>query len=517
MKYFVLSLVILISWFAEAESQVITKVVDINPYGSSYPRFFFTFNNRLFFRANDTIRVIDDETLWSTDGTVKGTTKINDLKLLATIECNNNLYFYSYDDSGRFSLWKTSGSSGTTELVTYFHQRSNYTGGFGVLNNIMYFGAEDSVKGYELWRSDGTDTGTVLFEDLNPNGSSAPFNFINLGDKLYFFSYDSLYNLILWSTEGKPASTKQILELIQTSSVSPRLTVLKNKLYFIYPDTSGDQNLWISDGTGPGTMILKQISGPGSPAPTGFTRMGDSLYFVARDGLGKSALWLTDGTAAGTKDLVELNPSTSLTPFQNKLYFSAPDKAGLTEPFVTDGTTSGTKNFVTINKRGDNANTHSFTPFKGKLYFIGSDGNSDDIYVTDGTSEGTRTLGPFDSPDFPTKPFAYFSGFFEFDGKLFFSANYDNKGVELWTITDINERVRTPTDQSGELRPSVVHSSLQLEVSAPTTISIYDPLGKIVLIKRIVASEEINVSHLGSGIYFLRNEDNTFRAKFIKE
>ena len=50
--------------------------------------------------------------------------------------------------------------------------------GFTVFKDTLYFTADDGVKGSELWKSDGTDTGTMLFKDINP-GPAAGCNTVS--------------------------------------------------------------------------------------------------------------------------------------------------------------------------------------------------------------------------------------------------------------------------------------------------------------------------------------------------
>ena len=76
--------------------------------------------------------------------------------------------------------------------------------------------------------------------------------------------------------------------------------VLGNTLFFQANDGTNGAELWKSDGTSSGTVMLKDInSGGGSSYPTDFTVVGNSLYFQA-DVTSGYELWKTDGTASGT-------------------------------------------------------------------------------------------------------------------------------------------------------------------------------------------------------------------------
>ena len=66
--------------------------------------------------------------------------------------------------------------------------------------------------------------------------------------------------------------------------------------------------LWKSDGTAAGTVMVKDINpGSGNSAPLSLTNVNGKLYFAANDGADGDELWKSDGTAAGTlmvKDII---------------------------------------------------------------------------------------------------------------------------------------------------------------------------------------------------------------------
>ena len=73
-------------------------------------------------------------------------------------------------------------------------------------------------------------------------------------------------------------------------------------LFFAADDGVHGSELWMSDGTSPGTrMVVDAVAGPGSLDPWNLTEVNGTLFFSAgsHDG-SERALWKSDGTAGGT-------------------------------------------------------------------------------------------------------------------------------------------------------------------------------------------------------------------------
>jgi ELWxxDGT repeat protein len=97
--------------------------------------------------------------------------------------------------------------------------------------------------------------------------------------------------------------------------------------------------------------MLKEIF-PGSTGsnPGHFTQLNGKLIFSAADVLFGAQLWQTDGSAAGTVMIKNMNPyqtngypGTGFMKLNNKIYMIAADSLNGTQLWVTDGTTAGTQ------------------------------------------------------------------------------------------------------------------------------------------------------------------------------
>jgi ELWxxDGT repeat protein len=136
-----------------------------------------------------------------------------------------------------------------------------------------------------------------------------------------------------------------------------------------------------------------------------------------------------------------------LVEFNGKLYFSADNGEVGNELYVSDGTAVGTKLVVDLNP-GENedgfsydSDPYNFAEFNDKLYFTANDEQTGrELYVTDGTARGTKLLVDLDpGEDKYGAKSSYPDNFAEFNDKLYFSASDEQTGRELY-VTDGNAK-----------------------------------------------------------------------------
>jgi ELWxxDGT repeat protein len=336
----------------------------------SLPSDLTVFNNKLYFNANDGI---SGNELWVSDGTESGTQLLKNIRpgnpadgsnAFEFTELNNKLYFEANDGVNGRELWVTDGTESGTQLIKDISPgtRSSYISDVVKLSNKLYFSADDEINGDELWVSDGTESGTQLVKNIQPNSEnvygSRPDDLTVINDKLFFTANDGVNGKELWVSDGTESGT-QLVKNIQPNSDSgydgsnpDNLTVFNNKLYFTADNGVNGQELWVSDGTENGTQLVADINSSGQAFPGNFDRfavLNEKLYFTADNGINGSELWVTDGTESGTQLLKDLNLgsessfASDFTVFNNKLYFNADDGVNGIELWVTDGTTAGTQ------------------------------------------------------------------------------------------------------------------------------------------------------------------------------
>ena len=131
------------------------------------------------------------------------------------------------------------------------------------------------------------------------------------------------------------------------------------------------KELWKSDGTASGTVMVKDIHS--GPNPMYLTAVGDTLYFRAYDATHDYELWKSDGTASGTVMVKDINPSgaslssENLRAIGNTLFFSANDGTNGVELWKSDGTASGTVMVQDLNPQS--SNPYWFARINTTIYF----------------------------------------------------------------------------------------------------------------------------------------------------
>src|SRR5262245_45590025 len=109
-----------------------------------------------------------------------------------------------------------------------------------------------------------------------------------------------------------------------------RAVTFNNRAYIVVDDGIHGEELWSTDGTDAGTILVRDINpGPASSRIFGLTIVGDSLFFSADDGTHGWELWRSNGTPQGTvlvKDIAAGTDNSLPSDFaaiNNILYFSA--------------------------------------------------------------------------------------------------------------------------------------------------------------------------------------------------
>jgi ELWxxDGT repeat protein len=180
------------------------------------------------------------------------------------------------------------------------------------------------------------------------------------------------------------------------------LTVIGSQAWFYADNGSQGNELYVSDGTPAGTLMVKDINaGSAGSAPQYFAAMGPWVYFSANGSASQgNELWRSDGTAGNTtlvKDIAAgatgSNPN-NLTVVAGTLYFAANTAAAGNELWASDGTDAGTHLVKDINSGSASASPGGLTDIFGLLYFKAQDAADPlgALWRSDGTGLGTEKI-----------------------------------------------------------------------------------------------------------------------------
>lgn len=413
-------------------------------------------DNEIFFMANNGPSGAN-YLIWKSDGTSDGTTLASgalpttSLSSDKLIVVNNEVYFKSQSSQG-IQLLKTDGQM--TRMVKTLALGSAIIE-MKEFNDQLFFTANEvpGGKGYELWVSDGSSVGTNLLADINAgdNASSSPELFapFSSGDILLSASKNSTGRELMKfsSSTGSIEMVKDINPGINSGLEFGDQRLLNNKAIFRANDGVSGMEIWASDGTATGTVMLKDIypGAGGSYQLTAFSlapepnftsnkihSVNQATYFAATDGFDEE-LWKTDGTPAGTLQVKEISIGHAFphefNSVSNLLIFSAQDTNNNHEPWVCDGTESGTFLLKDINPTGSSF-PKRLTPVNETLFFTAYDGtNGRELWKTNGTIAGTTFMKDIANGAVSSHPQLLTSA----GARLFFTADDGNQGRELWT------------------------------------------------------------------------------------
>jgi ELWxxDGT repeat protein len=238
------------------------------------------------------------------------------------------------------------------------------------------------------------------------------------------------------SMPGLPYMVSDTVNPGETSSELDELTNVNGTMFFIAENAEYGRELWKTDGTLEGTMLVKDINpGPDPSYINSLKKVGNLLFFAASDGVNGNELWISNGEADGTVMVKGITAGitntqiSELTDVNGTVYFAVNDEEGIgKELWKSDGTTSGTVLVKDIWPGSGSADVSSFVNVNGTLFFtaIGEE-TGRELWKSDGSSEGTMMVKDINSTG-SSNPYQLTN----VNGILYFVANDDVNGMELW-------------------------------------------------------------------------------------
>ncbi|HEX7184793.1 MAG TPA: ELWxxDGT repeat protein [Thermoanaerobaculia bacterium] len=150
--------------------------------------------------------------LWTSNGTAAGTllfkeailprARLRELPKPGHIAVFAGRLFFAASILGEgVELWSSDGTVAGTTLVRdiFPGPHSSKPAWLTVASDRLFFAANDGVHGVELWETDGTTAGTRMVQDIASLASSSyPERLTAAGDRLYFTADDRLVGRELW-------------------------------------------------------------------------------------------------------------------------------------------------------------------------------------------------------------------------------------------------------------------------------------------------------------------------------
>ena len=194
--------------------------------------------------------------------------------------------------------------SGSSNVSFYYIQK---------VDGKLYFRIQDNGASYDQryqwWESDGTAGGSQIMmagNDYNfaPRliGQNGEFLYTKTQTDSCCFSGNQLWSTNQTANDNGTMGDTLLATIGSYPNISFQSQLPSGKWFFTADDGSTGRELWITDGTSAGTMLLKDIYPGTTSGLSSFQSrvVGNLLYFVANDGLSGAELWVSNGTPAGT-------------------------------------------------------------------------------------------------------------------------------------------------------------------------------------------------------------------------
>ncbi|MEZ4917856.1 MAG: T9SS type A sorting domain-containing protein [Saprospiraceae bacterium] len=370
-------------------------------------------------------------------------------------EFNDFLIFAARDEISNTELWRTDGTTDGTYMIKDVNPGvgNSHCESFFPTDSFVFFIASDNVHGSELWRTDGTSGGTFLVKDINPGPTGSMYFgqgdvFYLFNNMLFFRADDGVHGMELWRSDGTADGTVLVKDINSAptwpiaGSYPEEFGSHEGKLYF-----QANGELWVTDGTEAGTTLVKKIGEILSSEPSDLISCNGYLLFRAASEIGNYELWRSDGTESGTEQVFDINPlpnkgglnflpSSGEIRFQkigDVVYFAADDGVHGKELWRSDGTSVGTYMVRDASSEGNFGEPpQNFVIVDTILYYKFDDGETGlELWRSDGTESGTYLVK--DVYPGPLGSFSLPTHIHAHQGKVFMGAeSSDTIGVELW-------------------------------------------------------------------------------------
>ncbi|RYD29687.1 MAG: hypothetical protein EOP87_17900, partial [Verrucomicrobiaceae bacterium] len=226
-------------------------------------------------------------------------------------------------------------------------------------NDSIYFQIQRNNL-WELWRSDGTPEGTTVLATTATNRSNFVFfDRATIPDCFYFWVQEEDDRFTLWRTQGTSASTRPVKGVPSTEpydGISPLAQTKSGETFYIAAQGTTDEGVWKLRGKNGGarrmTQAVKSTGNGIAPAPLNalpYEMLGGDLLAFVNTGTDHE-LWRMKPDGRRAKAIWKSPPlviDSSSVGFHGTnsrgAIFSVIDGLGIRQVWLTDGTSAGTR------------------------------------------------------------------------------------------------------------------------------------------------------------------------------
>jgi len=343
-------------------------------------------------------------------------------------------------------LCKITGAGSEPEIVTGFAPES-YIDMLSVADSQLYFSPENDAS-LNLWKSDGTTSGTNEVTKVPVPESTGPDHLLSVDNHWFFLTADEFGYSRWWCTSGIAEETFKLPSGIVNT---PAYTVLKKVFFYASVTESGITEIWRSDGTPQGSGFFAT---PNYPDISALYSTDEAIYYTCFDSQSQIySLWKLgkDGISYHLYDFSSgYSPARSMGFIGSKLYLLLRNQNRSDDIFVTDGTSSGTKLIKSLPARSIPLEFPNASCIcNDRLYVEAYDQvNGWKLWTTDGTMDAMDAISISQN---------YIGGLMTLGNKVFFPV----AGKGIWS-SDGTENGTGPIDQNGEIPGIFDHSIFHL-------------------------------------------------------
>lgn len=507
-----LTVFLLIHSLGQAQNPMMIKDIGEIPqkWVSSAPQKFAEVGGKIFFVADDGTDAGTE--MWRTDGTDSGTELIGDLNNGTNSQgCQCSPPFVTPVDFGGKAFWLTNAYQDGYDLW-----RADTTGDAVKIGNFTrepFNSSSSQIKifqgnlifniGGEIWKSNGNPNEAEMIFDADKDRLNA---FKIIDNRIYFtrrITTGTGDQVEIWSTDGTTAGTTFYKKVvgdppIQCGEYEVAILNFNGKVaYTLRPDFTCNQISWLFvEGFDPVMENHAPSYGMSIYSPV---VQGDKIYYlsfkpIASGGNEHYLKVFENGTVRIIRAFSTSVRNLKLLP-SGKMIFHTTD-----DLWVTDGTTNGT---TLLNALPAGSFIEHILPYQNGYVFTAFKDGESSFWFTDGTNDETFKIGDYPVPsDFLLRLGIRLDSrdMLIANDKLYFGGNDGQRGLELWSL-DLTApgTVNPPQPNSPDLSVDEVQNPSTVNINEPTDI-VFDLLND---------GDEPVTGDITVGIYVSRDLDFT--------